>query len=60
MRIPDPGTARNCKFGCGLMTVIADLGDGRTVRIHCGTFRPGCPGRNGVPAATTTTVRAVA
>jgi hypothetical protein len=44
MRIPDPeGTAKNCKFNCGLMTVIADLGDGRTMRIHCGTHSPNCP-----------------
>jgi hypothetical protein len=44
MRIPDPdGTARNCKYACGLMTVIADLGDGRTMRVHCGTFSPNCP-----------------
>jgi hypothetical protein len=49
--IPDPdGTRKNCKYGCGLMTVLADQGTGRLVRVHCGTFQPRCPGRNGVPA----------
>jgi hypothetical protein len=42
------GTTKKCKYGCGLMTVLADLGGGRTVRVHCGTLLPGCPGTNGV------------
>ncbi|MEU7528970.1 hypothetical protein AB0A74_24790 [Saccharothrix sp. NPDC042600] len=46
MLIPDPdNTARNCPAGCGLTTVLADLGDGRKVRVHCGTFRTACPGQ---------------
>ncbi|NUT91249.1 MAG: hypothetical protein HOY78_04390 [Saccharothrix sp.] len=46
MLIPDPdGTARDCPQGCGLTTVLADLGDGRRVRVHCGTFQPACPGK---------------
>ena len=44
MRIPDPeGTAKNCKYGCGLMTVDAINGSGQVVRVHCGTFSPRCP-----------------
>jgi hypothetical protein len=51
MRIPNPdATAHNCRMGCGLTTVLADLGDGRMVRVHCGTFSPNCPSRNGIPA----------
>lgn len=46
-------TAKSCKYGCGLCTVLADLGDGRHVRVHCGTFLPNCPGRNGIPAPRT-------
>jgi hypothetical protein len=54
MRIPDPvGTACNCRMGCGLMTVLADLGDGRVVRVHCGTYSPNCPGRTGISARRT-------
>ncbi|WP_433267261.1 hypothetical protein ACQPZF_00975 [Actinosynnema sp. CS-041913] len=46
MFIPDPvGTAHKCKQGCGLTTVLANLGDGRMVRVHCGTHRTACPGR---------------
>lgn len=53
MRIPDPeGTRRNCKYGCGLMTVTAVTGDGRQVRVHCGTYLPRCPGRNDMRTTT--------
>ncbi|WP_309110274.1 hypothetical protein [Saccharothrix sp.] len=46
MLIPDPdGTAHACKKGCGLTTVLAVMGDGRPVRVHCGTFRTACPGQ---------------
>ena len=45
--IPNPdGTKRNCKYGCGLMTVLADIGGGRMERLHCGTFRTTCPGKS--------------
>jgi hypothetical protein len=47
MTIPDPdGTCRNCRFGCGLMTVLADFGTGRLERVHCGTYRATCPTPN--------------
>jgi hypothetical protein len=43
-RIPDPeGTAWNCRQGCGLMTVLAEDGSGRSMRVHCGTWRTECP-----------------
>ncbi|MBB5958422.1 hypothetical protein FHS29_005030 [Saccharothrix tamanrassetensis] len=46
MYVPDPeGTARNCPHGCGLTTVLARFGDGRPIRVHCGTHRAQCPGR---------------
>jgi hypothetical protein len=46
MRIPDPdGTCCNCRYGCGVVTVLADFGDGRPVRVHCGTYRSQCPGQ---------------
>ncbi|CAM4024224.1 hypothetical protein KIPE111705_36890 [Kibdelosporangium persicum] len=47
MNFPDPDqTLRNCAFGCGSLTVLARLGDGRQVRVHCGTWRTTCPGRS--------------
>lgn len=37
-------TARNCRFGCGLMVVLIDTyGDGRTTWVHCGTYNATCP-----------------
>lgn len=52
MRIPDPeGTRHNCNNGCGLMTVTAVTGDGRPVRVHCGTYLPKCPSRNDMRTA---------
>ncbi len=44
--VPDPdGTALNCPHGCGMTTVLADLGDGKLSRVHGGTYRAQCPGR---------------
>ncbi|GAA3873516.1 hypothetical protein GCM10022243_43330 [Saccharothrix violaceirubra] len=48
-RITNPtGTVTLCPDGCDVPTVEVDLGDGRTCRVHCGTYRPACPTR---PAA---------
>ncbi|GLZ36345.1 hypothetical protein Lesp02_85320 [Lentzea sp. NBRC 105346] len=38
-----PHTASSCRKGCGLKTVQVDLGYGRPVRVHCGTYRYECP-----------------
>ncbi|MBE1466223.1 hypothetical protein [Kibdelosporangium phytohabitans] len=61
MRFTDPdGTARKCRYGCGLMTVLAQWGDGRPVRVHCGTWRSTCPGQGHSPPTAPTSGAAVA
>lgn len=49
MNFPHPEAVRKCPRGCGLLTVVARLGDGRTTRVHCGTWRSTCPGQTAQP-----------
>lgn len=50
-RIPDPtNTVQPCPGGCGLPTVMAEIGHGRSLRVHCGTYTPACRPAPAVPA----------